>query len=145
MTLAPGETITSAILYGDGDGLWLGHIYLETSKGQIFNAGRDTDGVTPYGIKTGGGLLLGALVNPMDDGDTQSIGTLGWLFMEAEIDHISIGDIKFNQNPAGTSAGIDPQSLVIGQWFNNEDNAVSYVLSPAYAVTDSFSYVLLSS
>ena len=125
-------------MYGSGDGEWLGHIYIQTSGVKTFNAGRDTDGIDPYGINVGGGLLLGAMVNPMDDGDTQSIGTLAWLFMNADIDHISIGDIKFTQDPEGTSDGIDPQSLVIGKWFNDQNNEVSYTLSPAYGVTSSW-------
>ena len=60
LNLKPGETIKSAILYGDGDGTWLGHIYMETSQGRTFDAGRDTKSINPYGIDVGSGLLLGA-------------------------------------------------------------------------------------
>lgn len=141
LQLAPGETITSAILYGDGHGTWLGHISLETSKGQKFEAGRDTSKVDPYGVNVGSGILLGAIVTPrkQDDTSPEDIANLALLFLGPSIDHITIQDIHFKEDPSGSSVGINPESVIVGQWFNHGNNPVSYSQSPTYTVTSSYS------
>ena len=77
---------------------------------------------------------MGALVTPKD-GD---VGNMAWLFMEDSIDKITITDVNFNQEIAGSSAGIDPQNIVVGRWYNDQDVEASYGLSPAYSVVKSF-------
>ena len=135
-TIAPGDLIKNAELFGNGDGTYLGAMHLETEGGKTFDAGKDTDGLTSYGINTGGGLLWGAIITPKD-GD---IGNMAWLFMKDSIDHISITDVKFSQDIAASSAGIDPQNIVVGRWYNDQAVDASYALSPAYSVVRSFSY-----
>lgn len=60
LSLQPDELITSAILYGNGKGAYLGHIHIETNKGTQFDAGRDTSGIGPWQVDVGSGILLGA-------------------------------------------------------------------------------------
>ena len=140
LNLVPGELIKNAILYGNGKGEWLGHIHIETSK-QTFDAGRDTDGVNPYGINVGSGLLFGANVvtAPSDESNGNDIQSLAFLFLNEAIDHIEITDVTFNSDPQGSNAGISPQNIVVGQWYNGADSNVGYSLSPTYAVTESYS------
>ena len=138
LKLGPGELITSAILYGNGDGEWLGHIHIETTK-QTFDAGRDTNGINPYGINVGGGLLYGAQIVTSPDGDNgDSVQSLAWLFLAQPVDRIAITDITYDTPPQGTSNGITPQNVVVGTWYNDADSNVGYSLSPTYTVTESY-------
>ena len=139
-SIGPGITIKNCILYGNGKGEWLGHIHIETSDGKTFDAGRDTSGITPYGINVGSGLLLGAVLTPAPDGNTNSIANMAFLFLGAEIDHIQISDINFSEDPSGSASGIDPQNIVVGRWYNNQDQDVTYGLAPAYGVVSSYAY-----
>ena len=141
-TFDSDETVKNAILYGDGHGNWLGHIYLETSKGRTFDAGRDTKNIDPYSIDVGGGLLLGAVIltrKPDKDANEDDVSKLGLLFLGQPIDHITIQDIKFTEDPSGSSSGIEPQNVVVGKWFNHDVNKVGYSLTPTYGVTSSYS------
>ena len=139
LTLAPGELIKSAILYGDGHGKWLGHIHIETTK-QTFEAGCDTNKINPNGINVGSGLLFGADVatGPSDESTGDDIQSLAFLFLNEAIDHIEITDITFNADPQGSNSGISPQNVVVGQWYNHADGTVGYSLSPTYTVTESY-------
>lgn len=142
LSLKPGETITNAILYGDGAGTWLGHIYLETSTGQKFDAGRDTSGINPYGVEVGSGLLLGAVITARESGEGpgKDIANMAFLFLGQPIDRITITDIAFDKDPTGSSGGISPQNVVVGKWYNGDaPNKVSYSLAPAYNVISSYS------
>ena len=138
-TLAPGELIKNAILYGNGKGEWLGHIHIETPK-QTFDAGRDPNKITPYGINVGGGLLYGANVvtSQSDKSNGEDIQSLAFLFLAEPIDHLAITDVTYDTDPEGTNSGISPQNIVVGQWFNDADSNVGYSLSPTYSVSESY-------
>ena len=140
MTLVPGEIIKNAILYGDGHGNWLGHIHVETTK-QTFDAGIDTKKINPYGINVGSGLLYGAniVTHSSDKGPGSDIASMAFLFMNEPIDHISVTNIAFNNDPSGSNSGISPQNVVVGQWYDDTNNNVGYSLSPTYAVAESYS------
>lgn len=142
LSLKPGETITNAVLYGNGKGTWVGHIHFETSAGQTFDAGRDTSGIRPYGLNIGSGLLLGAVITTRASGKNEgnNIADIAFLFLGQPIDHISITDIAFNEDPTGSSAGINPKSVLVGKWYNNDaPNKVGYSLSPTFSVVSSYS------
>ena len=141
LKLNPGETITTAILYGDGKGKWLGHIYLETSGGQKWNSGRDTKKITPYGVNVGSGILLGAIVTAQkpDKDSPEDIASLALLFLGQPVDHISVDNINFAEDPSGSNSGIESKNVVVGQWFNHDNNTVNYSLSPSYSVASSYS------
>lgn len=139
--MIPGETITKATLYGNGQGIWLGHIHIETSQGQTFDAGRDTADVHPFDINVGSGILLGALVTPhlADGSEKENIASLALLFLAQPIDRISITDVKFESDPTGTNSGISPLRMVVGKWYNHADRDAGYSLSPTYGVVSSYS------
>ena len=100
MTLASGELIKNAILYGNGKGEWLGHIHIETTK-QTFDAGRDTQDINPYGINVGSGLLFGAVILtcPSDLNNGDDVQSLAFLFPNEAIDHIEITNVTFQRRP----------------------------------------------
>lgn len=140
LTLAPGEVVKNAILYGDGHGSYLGHIHIETTK-QTFDAGADTKDIGPHGVNVGSGLLFGANVvtHTSDEGSGADIASLAFLFLGAPIDHISINEVTFNNDPSGTNTGISPQNVVVGQWYDDSQNNVGYSLTPTYSVSSSYS------
>jgi hypothetical protein len=105
ITFAPGEKVQAATLWGDGTAKQLGHIYLKTDK-QEFDVGKDkpNDG---YQIDVGSGLLLGASGN-----NGASIDSLALLFLATEISSVTIGGIKFDSDPTGTSDNIAPSYMI---------------------------------
>lgn len=124
--MIPGEIITKTVLYGNGDGTWLGHIHIETSQGQTFDVGRDLEGANPYAANVGSGILLGALVIPHQSDDTEDIAKLGFLFLAQPINRISITDATYQSDPTGTNSGINPRTIVVGKWYNHADQDVTY-------------------
>ena len=140
LKMAPGETIKGCTLYGNGKGEWLGHIHIETNL-QTWDAGKQLDSSSNDNtIQTGGGILLGATVTVDKDGNGNSIRNLAFLFLGAEIDHLSIDNISFTNDPDGSNTGIDPQSIDVGEWFNHANIASGYNYVPTFVVSSSYSY-----
>ena len=133
MTLAPGELVTTATLWGDGVGTHLGHIYLKTDK-QEFDTGMDKKN-NGYPISTGGGLLLGGSGAV---GKTY-VTSLAFLFLNSQIDSVTIGSIKFDQDPTGSSTNIEPSYLLQSTMGNpaGSHGNVSFTISGSQAVTQS--------
>ena len=106
MTLGTGELVSSARLWGNGRGQHLGHIYIKTNK-QEFDAGmpKPNDG---FEVIVGGGLLVGVKGATGKD----YIENLGLIFLEAKIEKVKIGDVKFDEDPTGTSINIAPVYLI---------------------------------
>ena len=106
MTLEAGELVSSARLWGNGRGQHLGHIYIKTNK-QEFEAGmkKPNDG---FEVNVGGGLLVGAKGATGED----YIENLGLIFLEAKIEKVKIGDVKYDEDPTGTSINIAPVYLI---------------------------------
>ena len=136
ITLAPGERVTTATLWGNGDAKNLGHIYLKSDK-QEFDTGMDKKN-NGYPINTGGGLLLGASGAV---GKTY-VTNLAFLFLNAQIDTISIAGIKFDQDPTGTSTNIQPSYLLQSTMGNpaGSHGNVSFTISGSQAVTQTTTY-----
>ena len=133
LTLAPGELVINAALWGDGTGDHLGHIYLKTDK-QDFDVGMSKPN-NGYQIDVGGGLLLGAYGTI----GSSHVGSIGWLFSAAKIDTISIGNIEFGTDPTGTSTDIQPSYLLkstMGNPSGNEGNT-TFTISASETVTQS--------
>ena len=135
LNLAQGELITTATLYGDGKGNHLGHIFLQTDKGQKLDVGKSTHKLTEYDIVTGGGVLLGA---------TGSVGyryveNLAWLFLSSKIDSILISSVQFDADPTGTSTYIEPSYLLQTTMGNPQgtNGSVSFTVAASEAVTQS--------
>ena len=142
LTLAPGEVISNAELFGDGKGTLLVIIHIETPK-QTFDAGADTSGHNPYQINVGSGLLFGGniVTRQSDEGLGDDVASLAFLFLGQALDHISIGNIQFDSDPSGSNSGIFPQNIVVGQWYNDQaSNSATYSLAPTYTVADSYTY-----
>lgn len=136
ITFAAGEKITEARLWGDGTGVRLGHIFLKTDKGQVFDVGKSkpNDG---YQIEVGSGLLLGAY-----GAEGSSIDSMAWLFLGPKISSVSIGSIKFDSDPTGTSDNIAPSYLIQSTMGNpsGSHGNVSFTVSGSEAVAQSTSW-----
>ncbi len=132
ITFAPGEKVQAATLWGDGTGKQLGHIYLKTDKQQLdVGKGKPNDG---YQIDVGGGLLLGA-----SGANGASIDNLALLFLATEISSVTIGSIKFDSDPTGTSDNIAPSYLIQSTMGNpaGSHGNVSFTVSGSVKVTQS--------
>ncbi len=135
LTLAPGELITTATLYGDGKGDHLGHIFLQTDKQQKLDVGKSTDKITEYDIVTGGGILLGAVGHI----GSEYVENIAWLFLSSKIDSITISSVKFDADPTGTSTNIEPSYLLQSTMGNptGTNGSISFTVAAAEAVTRS--------
>lgn len=111
LKLAAGEHITSCTLWGDGNGSRLGHINMQTDKGQTLDLGRDIRGEKAYDINVGGGVLLGAYGLQGDD-----IDSMGLLFLSAKVDSITIGNIVYDSDPTGTSTNMESTGLATSHY-----------------------------
>lgn len=136
ITFAPGEKVVEARLWGDGEGKRLGHISLSTDKQQVFDVGKKkpNDG---YQIEVGSGLLLGAY-----GAQGSSIDSLAFLFLAPKISSVSIGAIKFDSDPTGTSDNIAPSYLIQSTMGNpaGSHGNVSFTISGSEAVAQSTSW-----
>ncbi|KAI4148225.1 MAG: hypothetical protein L6R39_002852 [Caloplaca ligustica] len=129
---AAGEKVVSATLWGDGQGRYLGHIYLKTDK-QEFDIGKGKAN-KGYEIDVGGGLLLGA-----SGAAGTKIDRLALLFLSPKISSVSIGDIKFDSDPSGTSDNMAPSYLIQSTMGNpsGSNGNVSFTISGSEGVTKS--------
>ena len=133
LKIAPGELVQSARLWGNGKGQHLGHIYIKTDK-QEFDVGmpKPNDG---YPVNVGGGLLVGALGATGDE----YLQRIASVYLGAKIDHVEIGDVKFDPDPTGTSTNIAPVYIIDSTFGNpsNSNGSIPFTVSDAEAVTTS--------
>lgn len=110
ITLAPGERITSASLWGNGIGTRTGRIRFETDKGHIFDAGKDTSGQTEYPMDVGSGILAGFAGRAGGEMDC-----LSFIFLRL-IESVEITNVKYDTPPSDT---IHPTSLTNETKYSN--------------------------
>ena len=72
LSLSTGERLRSASLWGNGIGTRTGRIRIETTGGQILDAGKDTTGQDTFAIDVGSGFLAGFSGKEGADIDTLS-------------------------------------------------------------------------
>ena len=98
ITLQPAEVVTRASIWGEGQGRRTGRIWLETSRGQTLNAGRNTAGQDEFPINVGSGILAGFLGR-----SSTEIWILGFLFI-LPVTRTLISNVRFTL-PAGDTIG----------------------------------------
>ena len=106
ITFAPGEQVTALTLWDSGADR-AGRIRIVTDK-QIFDVGRNTDAdnIKFINAPVGSGILVGMC------GKTGSaIDSLGAIFLEPNIDKITIDNVLYKPTLEGTSAGISQLTL----------------------------------
>ena len=132
LTMAAGEIISTATLWGNGKGQNLGHMYIKTDK-QEFDTGMPKS-ATGYPIQTGGGLLVGAVGAT---GDTY-LGNFAFLFLNSKIASIEIGSVAFSPDPTGTSTNIEPVYLIQTTMGNPNGSTgnISFTVSGTQTVTE---------
>jgi len=106
ITLQPGELVTSLTLWGNGVGTRCGRILLTTNGGQMFDAGKNTDGQTSYPMDVGSGYLFGFCGRSDSD-----IDLLGAIFLTSPIVSVSVTDIQYTPSLSGLSSGISQVAL----------------------------------
>ena len=133
LTLASGEIITTATLWGNGKGQRLGHMYIKTDK-QEFDTGMEK-APTGYPIQTGGGILVGAVGATSDS----YLDNFAFLFLNSKIVSIEIGSVQFNPDPTGTSNNIEPVYLIQTNMGNPAGSTgnVSFTVSGSESVAQS--------
>lgn len=109
-----GEKFTTVVSYGNGIGTRLGHMYLETSGGQKLDIGKNTDGITPYSMNVGGGILLGLIGSYGDE-----INAMGYLFISSTVQSVSVGQMTFDPDPSGTNTSLSPLVLSNQHYYND--------------------------
>lgn len=110
ITLAPGERITSASLWGNGIGTRTGRIRFETDKGHTFDAGKDTSGQTEYPMDVGSGILVGFAGRAGHE-----IDCLSFIFLRL-IESVEITNVRYDTPPNDT---IRPTSLTNETKYSN--------------------------
>ncbi|KAF2463206.1 uncharacterized protein BDR25DRAFT_397308 [Lindgomyces ingoldianus] len=103
------DKIIQATTWGDGKAHALGRLYLKTQTGKELNVGKDTGGQASFDHDVGSGIMMTAFGRQGYD-----IDQLGFNFLRGEIKKITIGDVKFEENPDDLNAekkGLQPVSL----------------------------------
>jgi hypothetical protein len=98
------ETVQSLSLWGNGKGTNLGRIKFTTSKGRTFDWGGH-DGKQEYPQDVGSGLWVG--IKGRCGG---TVDLMGVYFLK-KVDSMSMKDVKFKNDPTGTSNGIKSKSV----------------------------------
>lgn len=76
--------------WGNGNGKYLGRVYLRLKSGGELNVGKNTDGQEVYEQDIQSGILLGAYGKAGD-----SIDGMGTLFLKSKITKMTIEDVAF--------------------------------------------------
>ena len=99
ITFSEGETVVRASLWGNGRGTRSGRIFLQTSRGQILDAGRDTRGQDEFIIDVGSGRLGGFVGR-----HGHEIDSLGFTFLRP-ITSVEITDVRYDALPPNSNIG----------------------------------------
>ena len=84
------DSISQYKSWGNGNGKYLGRIYLRLKSGGELNVGKDVDGQDVYETDVQSGILLGAFGRSGD-----SIDGMGALFLKSKVSKVTIEDVKF--------------------------------------------------
>lgn len=108
----PSETVKSLSLWGNGKGTNLGRIKFTTSKGRTFECGppHGYGGSTEYPMDVGSGLWVGIGGSCGATVDAMSVFFLG------KVDSMRMKEVKFKNDPTGTSQGIKPSIIEVYEY-----------------------------
>ncbi|KAL8788681.1 MAG: hypothetical protein Q9195_007182 [Heterodermia aff. obscurata] len=138
--LAPGEVVTSFVMWGNGIGTRTGRIRLVTNLGQVLDAGKDTSGQTAYTSPTGSGILVGMVGRSGLD-----IDCLGAVFLDSSVASIVIDNVQYPDSLEGKFTGISPVFLSRSHFFGAEPNGTDWNFSNTVDRTTSSSFSQKSS
>lgn len=88
------DGISQMKTWGNGDGHFLGRLYLRLKSGGELSVGKDTDDQNVYETDVQSGVLLGAFGN---NGNT--IDKFGALFLRSKVNKVTVEDVTFVRNP----------------------------------------------
>ena len=106
ITIAPKETVTSAVLWGNGKGTRSGHITLHTSADQTFDHGKDIKGQDAYPTDVGSGILAGVCGR-----SGAEIDCLCLIFIRG-VESMKVGEVKYGALPKPGEQGA-PKPVII--------------------------------
>lgn len=127
------------MLYGDGKGEKFGHLDIETSRGQSYKAGRDTNNIHPYPLNVGSGILLGAVGSTASDVD-QGVINLGLLFLGQSVDSIEVKDVQYDTSKLDNQGKVNPNQITVGTYYNKYPLNVTANQSQQFSVTKSHTF-----
>lgn len=132
ITLAPGELVTSASLYGNGVGTRLGKINIVTSKQNVMLG---SSNAKPYPIDVGSGIIIGMVIS-----SGKEIDSAGLVMLGGKIQKIGVTNFKFNTDPTLNGPPLQPQSLSSIHYYNDDTAAGTYSFTGSSALTSSTAF-----
>ncbi|KAF2448959.1 hypothetical protein P171DRAFT_352607 [Karstenula rhodostoma CBS 690.94] len=95
------DGISQLKTWGNGNGKYLGRVYLRLKSGGELNVGKDTDGQTTYETDVQSGIMLGAYGRGGD-----SIDGMGVLFLKSKVKKVTIENVNLNERMQGLNTMI---------------------------------------
>ena len=131
-----GETITNVQLYGNGKGQKLGHIVIETSDNKKIDCGGDIGDIKPYSVDVGSGMLMGATGATTTDDDDTYVVNLGLLFLDQQIDHIEVRNVKYDTSELENKGKVQATQVDVASFYNDLKKEVKASQSHTFTVSD---------
>ena len=140
ITFAPGERITSFVLWGDGRGSRTGRVRITTSQGQYFNIGKMTFGQTSYNAPIGSGIFVG-----MVGRCGGSIDMLGAVFLNGSVTSVTIDNVQYIGGLSGKTKQLPEVALSQVHYLGEPDHGTDWVFSNTVNRTETSSFNQTSS
>ena len=140
IAFAPGELITSATLWDNGNSTRFGHIRITTSAGQVYDNGKNVIGQPAYAAGVGSGLLVGFVGRRGKDLDM-----LGLIFVKPQIVSVSITDVKYTPALVGSKAGLSEVVLSAAHFEGKENVGTDYNFQDSVTLEQSSTFTQSSS
>lgn len=137
--LAPGERITSFVLWGDGHGSRTGRVQITTSHGQYFDAGKSTFGQTSYSAPIGSGILVG-----MVGRSGGSIDMLGAVFLKGSVISVTIDNVQYSNNFSGEHPPLTQVALSQAHYLGAPVHGTDWTFSNTVNRTETSSFNQIS-
>lgn len=140
ITIAPGERITSFVLWGDGRGSRTGRVRITTNQGQYFDVGKKTFGQTSYNAPIGSGILVGIVGRCGGFMDM-----LGAVFLNGSVTSVTIDNVQYSNSLSGASTGLSEVALSQVHYLGAPFNGTDWTFSNTVHRTETSSFSQTSS
>ena len=140
ISLAPGERVTSFVLWGDGKGSRTGRVRVTTSQGQTFDVGETTYGQASYNAPIGSGILVG-----MVGRCGGSVDMLGAVFLNGSITSVAIDSVQYHNNLSGKSTQLSQVTLSQAHYLGAPVHGTDWTFSNTVNRNETASFSQISS
>ncbi|KAL5413674.1 hypothetical protein PMIN03_003563 [Paraphaeosphaeria minitans] len=121
------DGISQLKTWGNGNGKYLGSVYLRLKSGGELSVGKKTDGQKVYEPDVQSGIMLGAYGRSGD-----SIDGMGVLFLKSKVSKVTIEDVQFADNVDSLNERMQGLSTMMIDYADHTNNQVN--------ATDSFTF-----